>query len=270
MEENKNICESNFLLEFDNTYKNYFYNYSNIVVKFLKYISETIIVNDTKYYIYIIFKGIEIISHVYKVLLLYSKNIDLTCYQTQKAFYYYVEFISQINNENNSYLNLNIKDVLLFVYRKTIFNINDEFKSKYNINNSQIEILNLLNNKIECFENIIYLLIENYFINNNVLNLIECYNVTLIILEYYLYLDIIIDKNYDIYLFFIELLQICINNKLDIESTNNIISLLIKKLKKYTEIEELFHKMNLNLSNENINKQIKNNSYNKFINILLH
>ena len=47
-----------------------------------------------------------------------EKNLSLTLYHCKKSFLYYVEFISQIGDEGNSYLQLNTKDAILFIYKK--------------------------------------------------------------------------------------------------------------------------------------------------------
>ena len=39
-----------------------------------------------------------------------TKNLELTIYHTKKAYLFYVEFIGQIREDNNSYLQLNSKD----------------------------------------------------------------------------------------------------------------------------------------------------------------
>ena len=72
----------------------------------------------------IVTKGIESISHIFTFILLYTKNLELTVYHTKKSYLYYNEFINQINDENNSFLKLNSKDAILFIYKKSIFEIN--------------------------------------------------------------------------------------------------------------------------------------------------
>jgi hypothetical protein len=42
-----------------------------------------------------------------------------------------VEFIGQIGDDNHSFLQLNSKDASLFVYKKTIFNINNEYRKEF-------------------------------------------------------------------------------------------------------------------------------------------
>jgi hypothetical protein len=123
-------------------------------------------------------RGLETISHVFEIMLYYTKNLDMTYYQSQKAFYFYGEFISQIIEDPNNYLQLSSKDATLFVYKKTIFEINAQIqkgvkiltdldKTKLDILNSYISILKkICENKIPKH---ITLILEN--LNNSILTL---------------------------------------------------------------------------------------------------
>ena len=115
-------------IEKENVYIN---KYIDIIHQYLLYCGENVFIQDPKYYLYVIVKGIECISNVFNILFLYTKNFNLVYYHCQKAFCYYVEFIGQIGNENHSYLKLTAKDAILFVYRKTIFQISTDFKKSY-------------------------------------------------------------------------------------------------------------------------------------------
>ena len=94
---------------------------------------------------FIISRGLNTISHVFELMLFYTKNIDMTYYHSQKAFYFYGEFISQIIEDPNNYLQLSSKDATLFVYKKTIFEININVqKSIQLISESDKEKLDIL------------------------------------------------------------------------------------------------------------------------------
>ena len=111
---------------------------------------------------FIISRGLDTISHVFELMLFYTKNIDMTYYHSQKAFYFYGEFISQIIEDPNNYLQLSSKDASLFVYKKTIFeimqkNVNmitEEDKHKLSILNIYITILKKIceNNTLKYIE----------------------------------------------------------------------------------------------------------------------
>ena len=88
-----------------------------------------------------LYEGIKTLTHVFKFLILYTKNLDLTIYHCQRAFYFFIEFMDQMNDESHSFLQLTIKDAILFVYKKTIYDINDDYRSNYNIESTKEEEL---------------------------------------------------------------------------------------------------------------------------------
>tara|TARA_B110000261_G_C13086251_1_gene357951 strand:- start:1154 stop:1975 length:822 start_codon:yes stop_codon:yes gene_type:complete len=121
----------NYKRELENTTTEIFVMYMGIVQEFLVQCMDSIFITDVSYYRYIIIKGIETIAHVFRNLLLYTNNLNITYHHSQKAFYYYVEFIGQIGEESHSFLQLNSKDATLFVYKKTIFDIKKDFSSHH-------------------------------------------------------------------------------------------------------------------------------------------
>ena len=112
----------------------------NICMLFLKYVGkihdlmelslEKLFHLSDEYFKHIVVQGIKTIHYVYYMLILYTKNLDLTTYHTQKAVQYYVEFMSQIGEGNNNYISLTSKDAVLFVYKKTIFEINQDYRNE--------------------------------------------------------------------------------------------------------------------------------------------
>jgi len=97
--------------------------YFLVMNEYLMFMIENIKISNTSYFQYILVKGFETISHVFIQLLLYTKNVNVVFYNTQKSFYFFSEFIEQINNSENAYLKLSCKDAVLYVYEKTIFEI---------------------------------------------------------------------------------------------------------------------------------------------------
>jgi hypothetical protein len=101
-------------------------------------------------------------------VLYHSKNIDMAYYHGQKAYFFFVEFITQITSDSNSFLHLSSKDAILFVYKKTIFDINfsycknsntqvDKDREKFDyLELNMIIIKNIIQNSIQ-YNNIISL-----------------------------------------------------------------------------------------------------------------
>ena len=79
---------------------------------------------------FIIQRGLITITNVFNIILFYSKNLDMAYYHSQKAYYFYVEFIGQISEEHNTFLQLSSRDAILFIYKKTIFDIHSECKKR--------------------------------------------------------------------------------------------------------------------------------------------
>ena len=114
----------------------YFIIMNNFVNLYFENIYDNVSISADKNYRYYIFvKGQEVLSNIIKILLLSTNNLDLVLYHTHKSYYYYIEFISQLESDNNQ-LELNVKDAIIFVYKKTIFELKSNIVDLNNSNNS--------------------------------------------------------------------------------------------------------------------------------------
>ena len=84
--------------------------------------------------------GINIMNRVFEYVLMKQGSINIAYYYSQKSYYYYLEYMEQINN-TEILNNLNHIDAVLFIYKKTIFDIN-------NGNNENTETVSSLQNII--------------------------------------------------------------------------------------------------------------------------
>ena len=104
--------------------------YIYLIENYMEYIYTNLSTRNSEYFSFIIIRGLDTINHIFNFLLIYTKNIELIVYHIQKAYLYYVEFVGQIGEETTNYIQLNSKDATLFVYKKTIFEINNDFRKK--------------------------------------------------------------------------------------------------------------------------------------------
>jgi len=102
--------------------------YVNILVEYYNFITENIKIQNNPFSRFIIIRGIDTLTHVFLNLLLYTKNLDLTYFHCQKSFYFYVEFVGQISEDEKMFLQLTSRDAVAYVYKKTIFEINNNLK----------------------------------------------------------------------------------------------------------------------------------------------
>ena len=120
--------------------------YTNLISEYTSFISEKVNIKNKKYYDYIYDRGLDTISHVFSLILFYTKNLDIAYYHSQKAFYFYVEFIEQIIDIQHSFLQLSSRDACIFVYKKTVYEINNEYRKTIDTNtvtkDTRFELLN--------------------------------------------------------------------------------------------------------------------------------
>lgn len=134
---NKHFNEKNKFL--------YISKFIELIHQYLVHATEHVFVQDIAYHKFIIQRGIQAMKHIYNNLLLYTKNLDLTYHHVQKAYCYYIEFIGQISDEHHSFLQLSSKDAVLFIYKKTIFDVNQEYRKTSSLNEDETDLLSNIN-----------------------------------------------------------------------------------------------------------------------------
>ena len=102
--------------------------YSLLIVEYFKFITENIKIRNTGLSKFIVIRGLDTITHVFLHILSCTKNINLTYFHCQKSFYFYVEFVGQISEDDKVFLQLTSRDATTYVYKKTMFELNPTFK----------------------------------------------------------------------------------------------------------------------------------------------
>ena len=140
-----------------------FNSYLKLLSTYHALFNKNIVTKKINYKEFIYLHGTKCLNHIFILLLQYTNNISFTRYHCEKGIYYFTEFISQIENEN-SFLKLTSIDAIIFVYKKTIYNINKSF-----INNTKkqeiIDVDNIIKlllniNKYENYEKLNHLYIK--------------------------------------------------------------------------------------------------------------
>ena len=246
------------------TVNNYtiYLKYNEIIYEYFKLIKNNIYIDNINYKKFIIKKGINSITNIFKLLFINTKNLDLVFYHSQKSSIYFIEFINQICDENNTFLQLNTKDASLFVYKKTIFDL-IKINNMYNLNNNKIIHIN---NIIINIYNIILFKIINHYDDNNLIKIIEIdinrfFNLIFdnIFTKTYNYSN---NNIYNLLLNKLEVISIFVRN-INIEKIFILTNHLIKKIKNYLYIDIHKFEYNLFINNEifidiNNNKSINN------------
>lgn len=133
----------------------YIKNYIQIIQDFVKHSHEDLNIEQNEYMFYIIKQGISTLYHVSNFIMMYTKNKELVLYHLQKCLYYYVEFINQMIRENQNFLQFTTKDAILFIYKKTIFDIDQEYVKLIHHQDLEKQYMKYISNCIELYNTII-------------------------------------------------------------------------------------------------------------------
>ena len=146
--------------------------YSDLLIEYLSFITENVKIKKIDLFKFIIIRGLDTMTNVFLHLLLYTKDINNTYTNSQKSFYFYFEFISQISEDDNRFLNLTSRDAMIYVYKKIIF----EVKKNINDDNNNIDVLemkekiDIIDIYIKLYKMYLYKIIHSYNTSNNKIN----------------------------------------------------------------------------------------------------
>jgi hypothetical protein len=153
---------SNYKETIDTSISQILDKFIEVILEYMKFIAEKLVTKNRLHCRFIFEKGIEALIHVFTIMFYYTKNIDLTFYHTQKAYYFYIEYIEQITDVNVTFLHLTSQDATLFVYKNTIFHINNEYKKKVQEPKQEEKcIFDMLHSYIHIYKNILLFVINN-------------------------------------------------------------------------------------------------------------
>jgi len=255
---------SNYKSSFENSTLEILNKYVELIIEYMRFISEKIMMKNKSYYRFIFERGVETISHVFSVIFYYTKNLELTFYHSQKAYYFYVEFIEQISDDNVTFLQLSSRDAILFVYKKTIFDLNNEYKKNIiEPNPEDKKILATLDAHTYIYKNIVKFIIYNndfkYETKTDYIN--TCCDSIEFISQTLNTIPSKIKTNYTdcVYLFTL-LLD---DKKLDILNFFKLLDQFIKKIISKKKFDEKI--INLKIYDSEINNFINNNELNKIV-----
>ena len=114
--------------------------YIMLIKEYINHFHENYKNDNNQYYNYLLLRGLQTIATLFNMLFVYIKNLEITYKHCQQGFFYYVEFIGQIGNDNGGFLQLSSKDAVLFVYKKTLFDLNQEHKKNYEVQRNEEDL----------------------------------------------------------------------------------------------------------------------------------
>lgn len=147
---------------------------SDLYIEYYKFIIENIKLKKTKLARFIIIRGLDTITNIFNYILFYTKNLDVTYFHCQKAYYFYVEFVGQISEDEKTFLQLSSRDAAIYVYKKTVFDISNEFKKNNEDISDYMRVkLDIINSYIDLYKTLLLKLINDDFTNMEKLKKVE-------------------------------------------------------------------------------------------------
>lgn len=163
----------NYNLKLDANESILFLKYIGLIHEIVECSAEKVSIEKKEYLRYILIKAIKNTLYIFTILLLYTKNLDLTIYHTQKSILYFIEFIGQLGDENHNFLKLNSKDATLFVYKKTIFEIDSNYRKEFKESLELKKKLETFHLFAEFYNEILIKFIDEYNFKENSMNDLE-------------------------------------------------------------------------------------------------
>lgn len=150
----------NYRSTIQNTPQEILAKFVEVIIEYMRLMAEKINIKNKQYYVFIFERGIEILIHVFSMIFYYTKNLELTFYHSQKAYYFFVEFIEQISDDNITFLQLSSRDALMFVYKKTIFELNNEYKKCCPLlSSNELEIVSYMDAHMRIYKKLVSFII---------------------------------------------------------------------------------------------------------------
>lgn len=134
----------------------YVIKYLSVVLDFIENAKQEKYKYKKEYLHYILKQGFQTMQHIFLYMMLYTKNIDLSFFNLQKGLYYYLEFIQQIKRDEHQFLQFNIKDAIIFVYKKTIYEIDQDYVRSMKISEKDERMIETLRMYVEGWNQFTY------------------------------------------------------------------------------------------------------------------
>lgn len=144
--------------------------YVSIIIEYFNLLNQSEIIKNLSNPSNSLFIGLNALHKVFEFVLIKTKNVDNAYFYSQKSYFYYLEYLEQIHKSDLSQ-NLNHMDAVLFIYKRTIFDI---FDGDNNNGSSSISNLMTLNDDTMKMKETDV---------RNLLNTIECFTKTLFFWE---------------------------------------------------------------------------------------
>jgi len=166
----------NYKDELDVTVNDLTSAYARIIVEYYKNVA------NEQYSKFVVLRGVDTLTCVFHHMIYYTRNLSLALSYSEKAYLFYIEFVSQISDAEKLFLRLSSRDAAMYVFNKTIADIKyatdkptEQTTDKileFNKTTNLVKTLIMKFETEEVFNNQVKLILENG-LSNDVIKLID-------------------------------------------------------------------------------------------------
>ena len=118
---------SNYKSQLDKTFWEINYTYLQALLDYYKHLKENYTLVSRPNYNFYAEKGLNNLNNVFRMLLVSTKNLELTFFHTIQGHRFYLDFAEHMQNSENVFMKLSLTDALLYSQRKTVYDIDQHF-----------------------------------------------------------------------------------------------------------------------------------------------
>ena len=105
--------------------------YLTVIADLVRLYCAQITTTNATYFNYVLMTGIRTSTHVYRLLSLYNDDITSVLTSAIRGNFFFVEFVGQIGEDHHTFLRLDVRDASLFVYKKTLFELDEDKRTDF-------------------------------------------------------------------------------------------------------------------------------------------
>jgi hypothetical protein len=152
--------DDSYYLELNTSQRDIFKNYMQEIYNYTLAMTKNK-EHKTTYYKYIFVKGIEVISHIFMIILYYTKNVKVSSYYIENVSSQYSELLGHLLKPSIANTNFSCKEASLLLLKNSIYKIMPDKQKQTIYTEAELKILNDVRYFVDTFNNVLYDIIES-------------------------------------------------------------------------------------------------------------
>lgn len=148
-----------YYLELNTSHRDIFKNYMQGIYNYTLAMTKNK-EHKTTYYKYIFVKGVEVISHIFMIILYYTKNVKVASYYVETILTQYSELLGHLLKPSIANTNFSCRETCLLLLKNSIYKIMLDKQKQTIYTEPETKILDNVRYLVNTFNNTMYGIIE--------------------------------------------------------------------------------------------------------------